>query len=652
MRKIEIEDFSRIVHVADPQLSSNGEKLALVTVKSNLKDNKYDYEILIYEVKSGDLIYTISSPEGDFSPKWSPSGRKLIFTSRRGFKEEDKGNAIFLTVLAGEPRFIAKKKEGFSEVKFLKENTLIALSPTPIRTIDEDNDYVEIRDIPPWFDKSGFIDEYRRQIYLIDLASGLYKQITSGTNEVEYIAPSNSGDKIAYIRKVDYKNPLITEVRILNIKTGEDYQVIEPKYNFIGVTWSPDDKYLALHGNDLRRGLSTHNHIWIASSEYRSKPENLTGKIDRNTLPAISCDVLGPYRSYSPPQWLEDKIIFLVNSHGKSNLFEVNINGDIKQLTNDNHVIHNFSVSKDGKIALLKTDPETLPEIYIYDYNSGELNKFTNFNDWFKNEIKISKLKYVKVKASDGESIDAWYIEPIEKDGKSKYPAILFVHGGPKSSYGWTINFMHQLMASKGYYVIISNPRGSDGYSEEFADIRGHYGERDYQDIMDVINEIISRISQIDENRLGVTGISYGGFMTNWIVTQTDKFKAAISENGIADWISDFWSSDIGFFFDPDQIGGTPLKNLEKYIKQSPVYFAENVKTPVLLIHSMEDYRCFIDQSLAFHIALRLLGKESRLIVFRKGSHGHSILAKPRHRKKRYEIILKFFNEKLKNKTK
>ncbi|MCS7385646.1 MAG: S9 family peptidase [archaeon GB-1867-005] len=646
MRKLKVEDFSKIVHVADPQLSPDGKKLALVTVRPMLEENRYQYEILVYDVDTGDALYSISSKEGDQTPKWSPSGKKLLFTSRRGFKEEDKGNAIYLSVLAGEPRLIAKKKEGFSQARFLNESELIAISPTPVRKIDEDGDYVEIRDIQPWFDGLGFIDEYRRQVYLIDVESGLYRQLTTSENDVIYAAPSNSGDKIAYIKRVDKRKPMITEVRVLDIKTGEDFQIVEPKYSFMSVEWSPNDEYLALHGNDMKRGLASHNHIWITSSTTPAKPVNLTEKLNRNTRPAISCDMLGPYRAYSPPQWLEDAIYFIVNDGGRGCLWKVDLSGELECILKGEYAIYNFSIArKSNRIALLKVDAETPPEIYIHE--KGSLRKFTHFNDWLKNEVKFSQPHHMKVKVSDGAEVDAWYLEPVEKKKGEKHPVVVFIHGGPKAAYGPVLNFMHQLMAANGYYVLYSNPRGSDGYTEEFADIRGHYGERDYKDIMEVVESFLKSVEDADPGRLGVTGISYGGFMTNWIVTQTDKFRAAVSENGIADWITDFWASDIGYYFDPDQIGGTPMENIDGYIRQSPVYHVKNVKTPILLIHSMEDYRCFIDQSTAFHIALKLYGKESRLIVFKKGSHGHSILAKPRHRKKRYEIVLKYFDEKL-----
>lgn len=648
MRNLKIEDFSRIVYVTDPQLTQDGEKIAFTTVRPMLKENRYKYEIWIMDLKRRETTYIISSREKEHTPRWSPSGKKLIFISRRGFKRKDKGNAIYSTVLAGEPRLITKRKEGFEQIKFLNENEIIALSPTPIRGTDEDGDYVDIRALPPWFDKAGFIDEYRTQIFLIDSRSGQTKQLTKSERNITFIAPSNSGDKIAYIREVDWRNPLRTEVRILNTKTGEDYQVTEPRYNFIGVEWSPDDVHLALHGNDMKRGFASHNHIWTTPSEEKTEPTNLTRELDRNTYPAISCDILGPHRTYSPPQWRREEIYFIVNNRGRGHLYKVDLDKKIEPILTGEFAIFNFNSSKDGgKIALMKVDAKSPTEIHLYEKDEKKTTQITHFNDWFKKEIKISTIQKTKVRVSDGEEVEAWYIEPINKEDEKKHPAILFIHGGPKSSFGPVLNFMHQLMAANNYYVLLINPRGSDGYTEEFSDIRGHYGERDYKDIIETLSQLLKITPEIDRERLGATGISYGGFMTNWIITQTKMFKAAVSENGIADWISDFWSSDIGYYFDPDQIGSTPIDKIDNYIKQSPVYHIKKVRTPILLIHSMEDYRCFIDQSLAFHIALKLHNKESRLIIFNKGSHGHSVLANPRHRRKRYKLILEYFNEKL-----
>ncbi|WP_243678728.1 prolyl oligopeptidase family serine peptidase [Vulcanisaeta distributa] len=209
-------------------------------------------------------------------------------------------------------------------------------------------------------------------------------------------------------------------------------------------------------------------------------------------------------------------------------------------------------------------------------------------------------------------------------------------------------------MTSEGFAVIFMNPRGgSDGYDEEFADIRGHYGERDYEDLMEGLDYVIRNYDFIDPNRLGVIGGSYGGFMTNWVITHTDRFRAAITDRSISNWVSFFGASDIGPYFANDQIGGGENRDfwtyLESYTAKSPIMYVKNVKTPLLIIHSLEDYRCWFEQAIQLYTALKYLGKEVRMVVFPGGeNHDLSRFGKPNHRIVRLRAIVDWFNEKLK----
>ncbi len=216
--------------------------------------------------------------------------------------------------------------------------------------------------------------------------------------------------------------------------------------------------------------------------------------------------------------------------------------------------------------------------------------------------------------------------------------------------YGHYFKYEMQLMASKGYYIVFVNPRGSNGYDEDFAlRVLERTGLEDFEDIMNGIEEFLKlEPPQADRERVGITGISYGGYMTNWAVTQSDLFKAGISENGISYWLTSYAFSDIGLWYDVEVIGPNPLEN-ENYRKLSPLFYADRVKAPLLLIHSLEDYRCPLDQSLMFYNVLKDLGKEAYIAIFRRGgAHGHSIRGSPKHRAKRYKLFIEFFERKLK----
>jgi len=205
-----------------------------------------------------------------------------------------------------------------------------------------------------------------------------------------------------------------------------------------------------------------------------------------------------------------------------------------------------------------------------------------------------------------------------------------------------------QLYVSSGYAVVFTNPRGSDGYDEGFADIRGRYGERDYQDLMEAVDYVLGKFDFLDPERIGVAGGSYGGFMTNWIVTQTDRFRAAATMRSISDWISMFGTTDIGFYFVEDQIGCSPLLDIAKCIEKSPITHASNVKTPTLIIHSMNDYRCWMDQALIFFTALKKVGVPTRLVLFPKEDHDLSRKGKPKHRVERLKELISWFDKWLK----
>jgi dipeptidyl aminopeptidase/acylaminoacyl peptidase len=245
-------------------------------------------------------------------------------------------------------------------------------------------------------------------------------------------------------------------------------------------------------------------------------------------------------------------------------------------------------------------------------------------------------------------TIDGWVIKPVDFDVGSKYPAILDVHGGPKTADGDIYFHEMQYWASHGYFVLFCNPRGSDGRGNEFADIRGKYGTIDYDDLMKFTDSVLEKYNNIDKNRLGVTGGSYGGFMTNWIIGHTDRFKAAASQRSISNWVSDFGTTDIGFYFNPNEVGGNPWNNIDKYWEHSPLRYADKVKTPTLFIHSDEDHRCWMGEGLQMFTALKYFGVESRLCLFHGENHELSRSGKPKHRIRRLKEITEWFDSHLK----
>ena len=249
---------------------------------------------------------------------------------------------------------------------------------------------------------------------------------------------------------------------------------------------------------------------------------------------------------------------------------------------------------------------------------------------------------------SEGEEIHGFVLKPINFNPKKKFPVILDVHGGPKTVYGEVYYHEMQYWAGKGYFVIYCNPKGSDGRGD-FCDIFGKYGTIDYEQIMQFCDEALKAYPQMDKDNMFETGGSYGGFMTNWIIGHTDRFKACASQRSISNWISFYGVSDIGVRFAPDQIKGEIWPDPKKLWQHSPLKYADKVKTPTLFIHSFEDYRCPIEQGYQMYTALIAHGVDSKMVLFKGENHELSRSGKPKHRIKRLTEITEWF-EKYKDK--
>jgi dipeptidyl aminopeptidase/acylaminoacyl peptidase len=298
-----------------------------------------------------------------------------------------------------------------------------------------------------------------------------------------------------------------------------------------------------------------------------------------------------------------------------------------------------------GIVAYTRVNVDKPADLWVKDTSERQL---THLNKETLSEVKLQPFDRFSFTQKDGAMVEGWLLKPVGWVEGVKYPAVLDIHGGPKSKFGDSLMYEHQLYASNGYAVLYINIRGSGGYSQEFGDIRGEWGIWDYEDLMAGVKNALAQFLWIDKDRLGVTGLSYGGFMTNWVITHSDLFKTAISQNSISSWPAFFGTSDIGFHFTPEQIGGNPWSSLDVYIEKSPITYANQVDTPVLFIHSWNDYRCWIDQSIEFFTALKYLGKEAQLAMFMEGPHTFRSVAKISLRKRRYRLMLEWFDKYLK----
>ncbi len=630
MKKFSSETFLDLKFPGDPQIDPLGKRIVFTISKANEKQDGYDKSIYMYDGR----IFQFTTGK-DSSPRWSPNGSEIAFV-----RSNDSGSDLMIiNSRGGEAKKVLHIDDQITDLGWLSENEFVLSVAVKEKKESKSNkkvkdDVHEIEKIPFWANGEGFIYNVKKQLFLVK-KNGTKKQLTDEKGEIFNFAISPNGKYIAFVEATDIEHhPLVSDLFILEIN-GKLKKLTGSNLSIGNIAWNPDSSKLAAMISDLAHGSFTNERLFTIDLKGKMKK---VCDIDLPKGNSINSDSRGssPNRIF----WTQKGIFFMMTEGPLSKIYMAREDGKVEEVISGQRSVSGFSVS-DGGITFLAMDFTSPDELYIY--KDGKEKKLSHFND-LKN-FKVSTPEYFAVKASDGKKVDAWIMKPVDYEKGRKYPAILEIHGGPRTAYGNAFFLEFQILASNGFAVIFSNPRGSDGYGEKFSYIYGNYGKRDYQDIIEVVDEAIKKYDFIDEKRLGVTGGSYGGFMTNWIVTQTNRFKAAVSQRSISNWISFFGTTDIGYFFGPDQLGGDPWSNTKGYMEMSPLTHVKNVQTPILMIHSMEDYRCYMVEAFQFFTALRYFGKEAKLALFPSENHELSRSGKPYHRIKRLNLIVEWFKK-------
>ncbi|MEM2137222.1 MAG: S9 family peptidase, partial [Candidatus Methanomethylicia archaeon] len=463
--KIGFEDFVKISMIMEPVFSPDASKIVFTLSKPSLDENDYISRLWMVNVDSGE-VYAYTNGPRDSRPSWSPSGKYIAFLSKRTLKREEPGIELWIGRFnGGEFRMLLKRKLPITKVDWISDDRIVFLGVTG--NVQED---IKIIDrINFWFNGRGFIHTFRSHIFTVDLLSEDVKQLTSGEFDVNFMSINNSRDKIAYIATLDDLKPYINDIFILDLKSGISKCLTKSNMSINYLDWSPDDSKIVFRGHDLSRGSVSHNKLYTINLE-SGEIELLTKNLTLNISNSLNSDVRGGEVAVGP-KWVGNKIYFVVHEGGSANIYALNLEDkSIKQITSGYRSIESFDVSENSLNDLIAfvsmTDIEP-KELYLLKDDSEM--KLTNFNLDFLRNFKLSKPEYFYFNASDGARIDGWIMKPMDFNENGKYPAILYIHGGPKTAFGASFIHEFQLYASMGYVVLYTNPRGSDGYSEEFA---------------------------------------------------------------------------------------------------------------------------------------------------------------------------------------
>ena len=637
-RPMEIEDLARITFVSSPAASPDGREAAFVATRIDLEADRYVSRIWLLE-RDGSYAALTSGPS-DALPEWSPDGRLLAFASRRTLRERERGGEVWIARRdgRGEPWMVAKLEGGVEGLRWSPDGKWLLLTS---EVGEPDRDVKIARRVPYWFNGRGLVYNVCKHLFLLDPKSGETRQLTKGEREVVAACWSPDSRKVAFAAYSDFLRPYLRDVYVIDVESGEEEKITEESMYVVDVEWSPRGDVLATRGHRLERGFSTHNKVWLLGLDGELEP--ISGELDVSN--SVNSDVRGPGKGRFL-QWGRDgRVYFLATDGGTVHLYRASPDGDVELVVGGNCAVDEYSLGE-GRIFYVKMTSTQLPELWVLE--GGEERGATEFNGALLSQLSLAEPERFAFKASDGSAVEGWVLKPANFEEGKRYPAVVEIHGGPMTAYGE--GFMHEfhVLSGAGFVVIYTNPRGSAGYTEEFKDIRYAYGERDYMDIMEAVDHVLEEYGFVDPEKMGVAGGSYGGFMTNWIVTHTDRFRAAVTQRSICNWLSFYGTTDIGIWFVRDQIGGDPWNDFERLWDKSPLKYVENVETPLLIIHSDEDYRCWLDQALQMFAALKALGREVELAVFPGENHDLSRRGKPRHRIERLKRILGWFERHLK----
>ncbi len=663
MKKVDYEHFGRFLYPCNLE-TRNGD--FYYTIKqADFEDNRYKSDLYLlrggkerrltasgdvssYRLRDDGIYFTAVRNEKD--KEAVKNGRPLTVLYRLPYDGGEAQEVLRLDMQVSEFQFVdndrffftADYSHAFAKAMVDNENDLEKAA----KAIKEDSDYFVFDELPYWGNGLGVVNKVRNRLYfydkgaitpLVDELTGVYLTALSPDKKTLIFSANTYAD-------VDplYANLFCVHADKLKVEDiSIEEQMLYHNAAFL------DNNDLVIFASDCKSfGVNQNTQIFRCNL----KTHKLTCLYDKGahaTYGSVGSEVRMGRANESETVVYGKQLYSIDTLDDSAHIISIDVDtGEIKPVTKERGILCEF-VAYEGGFAAFAMRGLGGCELYRIDLDGNE-KQLTTMNAPICAEYESSTPIDVYFQNENDVTIHGWVIPPVGMKKGKKYPTILDIHGGPKTVFGNVYFHEMQLWAGMGYAVIYCNPTGGDGKGDTFADIRGKYGTTDFRDIMTFCDRCIEQFSFIDATRMGVTGGSYGGFMTNWIIGHTDRFKAAATQRSIANWTSFSMLSDIGPFFTKDQCGLLVWDDLDLLWEQSPLKYADKVTTPTLVIHSDEDYRCPMAEGLQMFSALRYHGVPTRLVLFKGENHELSRSGKPKHRVRRLKEITEWFEKYLK----
>jgi dipeptidyl aminopeptidase/acylaminoacyl peptidase len=651
-RPLAPEDVYHLKAVSDPQLSPDGKLVAyVVTIVDAAKNRRV---ASIWEVpadgsaEAKPLIAAVPAR----SPRWSPDGKWLAFISNAAAPDkssEEKTaaagkaapapkNQVWVTARDGsDQRRITHFANGVSRFNWSPDGTHLAVVA---RTGDRTGDVKHYLSMAYKSDDEGWSTGGRSHIWVVDVKDGAARQLTTDANRDDSDPQwSPNGQWLAYVS--NDVGPDVHEVNansgvlVIPVTGGEPRTICEEHAYVSSPRWSPDSKQLAYASAPT---FADQQLLWITTW---ADPSRSVLASDTDLFP-------------TEIEWDANGLWFGAHVHGDASLFRVDLaTHHAAVVRGGDRAFRELRISEAAhKLVYLADDPAHPDEVFSSELDGSHERQLTFHNRELLSEVSLSQMERLSWKSADGLTIEGFFLRPAGWQAGRKYPMILNIHGGPNGMFGFHWSMDEQVYASNGYAVLMTNPRGSSGYGTKFQRaVAGEWGGKAYQDIINGVEATLVRNPWVDRDHLGVVGHSYGGFMTDWVVTQTNMFKAAIAISGIADFISVEGTRD-GAYGHSRDFGGDLFTSFDTFWKYSAVRLASKVKTPILLLHGEVDNRVPVSQAEEYFRAIKHFGGTAELVIFPRENHMLPVSAEPKHLVETYQWRLYWFDRFVKGNAK
>lgn len=697
-RSITEKDLFQFNWIGDPQISPDGSRVGFVKVSVNQKKEGYDTSLWSVSIRGDEAPRRLTSGDHDSSPRWSPDGKWLAFIRSAESSPSPAGagahapapQLYILPVSGGESWPITELPKGVSSPVWSPDSRNIAfISTTSPEDLarqkrekskaaerEEKDDHSpkdsgatepehesDVRVITRAiyrFNGAGYIDPKHPQHLWVVAAPQSFeqkaqpKQLTSGPFEEENPFWSKDGAEIYFTttRALEpyYELPH-TDIYAVRPSGGEPTKLLALNLGISEISLSPDGKRVAFCASVNEPVQSyTEPDLWVADLTPGAQPRNLTTSYDFDMCSGLLGDQGTPRAAGSDAVvWSSDEnsLFTLTSREGAANLVQVDIaSGKVTEITHGNQAVGRYRASSDGsKFVVLISTALNIGDLFMVSRPGSQPVQITHINDKLFSQLNLTPPEEFWYQSFDGKRIEAWIQKPPDFDAAKKYPLILNIHGGPHAAYGYVFDHEFQWMAARGYVVLYPNPRGSTSYGQEFGNmIQYHYPGDDYRDLMLGVDEVLKR-GYIDRKKLGVTGGSGGGLLTNWVVGHTDRFAAAVSQRDIASWAAWWYTADFTLF-QPTWFKAPPFEDPQDYVARSPITYVQSVKTPLMLVLGEADYRTPPGAGgEEMFRALKFLKRPVVMVRFPGESHELSRSGQPWHRVERLEHILGWFDQ-------